>query len=96
VRVIDVGTVPTPVLYFAGAYLGTDAALQVTGSHNPPEYNGFKMSIGGRPFFGDSIQELRGIIETEDFESGRGEAEERPMLDTYVARSPAASRSHAR
>jgi phosphomannomutase / phosphoglucomutase len=85
IDVTDVGTVPTPVLYFAGAYLGTDAALQITGSHNPPEYNGFKMSIGNRPFFGDAIQELRGIMEREDFESGAGEAEEHEILPTYVS-----------
>ncbi len=83
-RVVDVGTVPTPGLYFAGAVLETDAAIQITGSHNPPEYNGFKMSIGGRPFFGDSIQELRALIEAEDFVSGDGSAEETEVLDRYV------------
>jgi len=84
IRVTDVGTVPTPALYFAGAYLEADAAIQVTGSHNPPEYNGFKMSIGGRPFFGDSIQELRALMEAEDFESGNGSYEQHEILQTYV------------
>jgi phosphomannomutase / phosphoglucomutase len=83
-QVIDVGTVPTPVLYFAGAHLGTDAAIQITGSHNPPEYNGFKMSIGGRPFFGASIQELKALIEAGDYEAGEGSFEEQPILETYV------------
>lgn len=84
VDVVDVGTVPTPVLYFAGARLGTDGALQITGSHNPPEYNGFKMSIGGRPFFGESIQELRSIMASGTYESGEGRTERHDILPTYV------------
>jgi phosphomannomutase / phosphoglucomutase len=84
-HVVDVGTVPTPVLYFAGAHLETDAAIQITGSHNPPEYNGFKMSIGGRPFFGDSIQELRALMEAEDWVTGEGSVEELGILETYVS-----------
>jgi phosphomannomutase / phosphoglucomutase len=83
-HVVDVGTVPTPALYFAGAVLETDAAIQVTGSHNPPEYNGFKMSIGGRPFFGDSIQELRELMESDDLVTGSGSFEEHEILPTYI------------
>src|SRR5690606_26948060 len=66
VDVVDVGTVPTPVLSFAGAYLETDGAIQVTGSHNPPEYNGFKLSIAGRSLYGAAIVEIRDLITAED------------------------------
>ncbi|HEV2130367.1 MAG TPA: phosphomannomutase/phosphoglucomutase, partial [Longimicrobiaceae bacterium] len=84
VQVLDVGTVPTPVNSFAGVHLEADAALQVTGSHNPPEYNGFKMSIGGRSFYGEAIQELRSMMERRDFESGSGAVDRVEILDTYV------------
>jgi phosphomannomutase/phosphoglucomutase len=83
-RVIDVGTVPTPVLSFASAHLDTDGAIQVTGSHNPPAYNGFKLSIQGRSLYGDAIQEIRGLIEAEDFVSGAGEVERREMIPEYI------------
>lgn len=83
-RVIDVGTVPTPVLYFAGARLGTDGAVQITGSHNPPEYNGFKMVTGGRSVYGAAIQELRERIGEQRFAAGSGSVERREILDEYV------------
>lgn len=82
--VVDVGLVPTPVLYFAGAYLETAAAAQITGSHNPPEYNGFKLSIGNRSLHGEAIQELRRMIEAEDFVSGAGVEVSEAILPTYV------------
>jgi phosphomannomutase / phosphoglucomutase len=82
--VLDVGTVPTPALSFAAAYWETDASLQVTGSHNPAEYNGFKMAIGGRSLWGDAVQEIRRLIETEDYESGDGEVDTRDVLPIYV------------
>jgi phosphomannomutase/phosphoglucomutase len=84
VDVVDVGTVPTPVQNFAAAYLDTDGGLQVTGSHNPPEYNGFKLSIGGRSIHGEAIQELRSMIEQEDFENGAGSVEQREIIPTYI------------
>jgi len=84
VDVLDVGTVPTPVLYFAAATLESDGGVQITGSHNPPQYNGFKLSIGGRSIYGERIQELRRIIDDEAFEVGEGSWEERPILDAYV------------
>jgi phosphomannomutase / phosphoglucomutase len=84
VDVVDVGTVPTPVLYFASAFLETDGAIQVTGSHNPPDYNGFKMSVRGRSFYGDRIQALRTLMEREDFENGSGDVEHREILPTYI------------
>lgn len=84
-RVVDVGTVPTPALSFAAAHLGTDAAVQVTGSHNPPDYNGFKLTLDGGSLYGDAIQELRRMVEEEDFDSGAGAVEEREILSTYIS-----------
>ncbi len=85
VRVLDVGLVPTPALYFAAHHLAADAALQVTGSHNPPEHNGFKMLTAAGPFFGNSIQNLRERIESGRLSEGRGERVARPILDDYMA-----------
>src|SRR5690625_1625473 len=83
VDVIDVGTVPTPVLYFATVHYETDGGIQITGSHNPPEYNGFKMVVDGRALYGEAIQRLREMIETEDFATGEGAVEERDVLPEY-------------
>src|SRR3954469_18175551 len=69
---IDVGSVPTPALYFAVSALSTDAGLQVTGSHNPPEFNGFKMVLAGEAFHGEEILELWEIIMAERWRSGKG------------------------
>ncbi|MDB4952001.1 MAG: phosphoglucomutase/phosphomannomutase alpha/beta/alpha domain [Gemmatimonadetes bacterium] len=84
VNVTDVGTVPTPVHSFAMHYLQRDGGLQVTGSHNPPQYNGFKMTLAGRSIFGDSIQEIRRMIDESDFETGEGSVDAREMLADYV------------
>lgn len=83
VRVVDVGLVPTPVHSFAVAYLELDGGLQVTGSHNPPQYNGFKMTLGGS-LYGEAIQEIRRMIAEGDYESGEGGVEERDVMDDYV------------
>ncbi|CAN5332252.1 phosphomannomutase/phosphoglucomutase [soil metagenome] len=83
--VIDVGTVPTPVLSFATATLGVQGGLQVTGSHNPPEYNGFKMTLQGGSLYGDAIQELRRMIEEEDFAAGDGAVERREIISDYIS-----------
>jgi phosphomannomutase / phosphoglucomutase len=84
VNVIDYGTVPTPVLYYAAAKEHADGGMQITGSHNPPEYNGFKMIYAGRPVYGDAIQALRARIETRRFEDGSGTLETRDILAEYV------------
>ncbi len=78
------GTVPTPALYFAERVLQVEGAIQITGSHNPPEYNGLKMVVGGEALYGDDIQELRGRIETDDFADGDGRTERVEILDRYV------------
>ena len=62
-HVIDVGIVPTPLVYFAANTLPVDGLAVITGSHNPPEYNGFKMGVGKTTFYGETIQELRKLIE---------------------------------
>ena len=84
VDVVDVGTVPTPVLYYATEKIGTDGGLQITGSHNPPEYNGFKMVIKGRALYGDAIQGLRKRIEGDDFTNGEGKHEKQDIKPTYI------------
>src|SRR5688572_8842718 len=84
VNVVEYGTVPTPVLYYAAAKTNTDGGLQITGSHNPPEYNGFKMIMRGRAIYGDAIQQLRARIETRDFENGAGTHEKRNIIPTYI------------
>jgi phosphomannomutase/phosphoglucomutase len=84
VDVLDVGTVPTPALNFTAAIRETDGAIQVTGSHNPPEYNGFKLGIAGRSLYGDAIQEIRHLIERGDFETGSGSVGTEEILPTYV------------
>ncbi len=68
---VDVGVVPTPVVYYAANTLPVDGLAMITGSHNPPEYNGFKMGVGKTTFYGQTIQELRVLIETNNFETGR-------------------------
>ena len=70
IHVIDVGVVPTPVVYFAANTLPVDGLAVITGSHNPPEYNGFKMGVGKTTFYGETIQQLRTLIEKRDFETG--------------------------
>ncbi|MEE8286243.1 MAG: phosphomannomutase/phosphoglucomutase, partial [Gammaproteobacteria bacterium] len=84
--VIDVGRVPTPVLYFATHYMNTGSGVMVTGSHNPPEYNGLKIMLGGDTLFGDDIQELRKRAEGGDFPSGKGNLQSMEVVDEYVRR----------
>jgi phosphomannomutase / phosphoglucomutase len=84
IDVVDVGLVPTPVLYFASAFLETAGAVQVTGSHNPSEYNGFKLSIQGRSIYGATIQHLRELISRGEFASGQGTVEREAILPTYL------------
>lgn len=85
VDVLFVGTVPTPVLYWSEATFGTDAGVQITGSHNPPEWNGIKMSVGRGSLYGDAIQGLLRRIQESDYAQGRGALAEEEVLDRYVA-----------
>ena len=72
VDVIDIGCVPTPVSYFAAHELGTSSCVSVTGSHNPPDYNGLKMVLAGQTLYGEMIQDLRRRIASADFSHGTG------------------------
>lgn len=83
-HVLDTGLVPTPALYYAVHHLEADAGIQVTGSHNPPEYNGFKMLTARGPFYGKAIRDLYSRLEANDLEEGRGSTEPRPVLDEYI------------
>jgi phosphomannomutase/phosphoglucomutase len=83
---IDVGMLPTPALYLAIHELDVDGGLQVTGSHNPPEFNGFKMVAAGQTLYGADIEELRRLIETDETIEGAGSlAVDDSVLDRYVA-----------
>ena len=86
VDVQRVGLGPTPMLYFATYHLGTDAGLMVTGSHNPPEFNGVKMVMQGRSFFGADIQRLGALASQGDVASGNGDEARIDIMDAYVAR----------
>jgi len=82
----DIGCVPTPVLYFATHYLDTQTGVIVTGSHNPPDYNGLKMVIDGETLSGESIQSLRERIEDARFISGQGNVESVNIAPDYLGR----------
>jgi phosphomannomutase/phosphoglucomutase len=83
--VLDVGMVPTPVLYFSLFSEDLDGGVMITGSHNPADNNGFKICLGKSTIYGDLVQEIRRIAETRDFESGEGASAEREILETYRA-----------
>ncbi|HEY9381618.1 MAG TPA: phosphomannomutase/phosphoglucomutase [Burkholderiales bacterium] len=86
VDVHDVGMVPTPVVYYAAHQLGTGSAVAVTGSHNPPDYNGLKMVIAGTTLSGDEIQALRERIERGEFAKGEGRYIEEDVREAYFER----------
>ncbi|MCC6468508.1 MAG: phosphomannomutase/phosphoglucomutase [Alphaproteobacteria bacterium] len=86
VDVWRVGRGPTPMLYFATRTTGADGGIMVTGSHNPPDHNGFKMMMGKAPVFGEQIQALAKLSDAGDLESGQGKATDKPAFDAYVAR----------
>ena len=83
-NVIDIGMVPTPVLYFALHHFNADGGVMITGSHNPPEFNGFKISQGFHSLYGEKVQELKGLIEVNDFEVGTGITQQQPVLAEYM------------
>ena len=84
--VIDVGRVPTPVLYFATHYLNTGSGVMVTGSHNPAPYNGLKIMLAGDTLFGDDIQRLRQRVESGELVKGDGSLQRMEVVDEYVRR----------
>ncbi|MEY4427636.1 MAG: hypothetical protein RLZZ182_325, partial [Pseudomonadota bacterium] len=89
ISVIDLGAVTTPMLYYVAATRGEQgchSGIQVTGSHNPKDYNGFKMVLAGKAIYGDDIQGLRQRIEAEDYASGEGGLTELNVLPEYTQR----------
>ncbi len=84
--VIDIGMAPTPVAYFAAHHLGCGSCVAITGSHNPPDYNGLKMVIAGGTLWGEDVQELRRRIETRKLSKGNGKRSTANVLDAYVER----------
>lgn len=75
---LDLGVVPTPLTYFAANTLAVDGLAMITGSHNPADYNGFKVGVGRSTFWGQEIQDLRALIEAGDFERARRPGERKP------------------
>lgn len=83
-RVTDIGVCPTPVLYFSIHHLGTEGGIMVTASHNPPQYNGFKICKGLDSVHGRQLQEIREIINKRDFESGDGSRDQTDVIPAYL------------
>jgi phosphomannomutase/phosphoglucomutase len=86
INVIDVGMVATPMLYFAAYHLEAYSGVMVTGSHNPPDYNGLKMMLGAETLAGDAIQRLRLRFESNELASGSGSYERREIVEDYFKR----------
>ena len=86
IDVVRIGLGPTPMLYFAANTLDVDAAIMVTGSHNPPAHNGFKITLRKKPFFARDIVRLGEIAARGQFPRGKGRVTERAVLDAYVVR----------
>ena len=84
--VIDIGRVPTPLVYFACEELGTKSGVMVTGSHNPAEYNGLKIVLAGKTLSGPDFQVLYQRIEQDDFSNGQGTLNEANVVDDYIKR----------
>jgi phosphomannomutase / phosphoglucomutase len=82
--VLDIGMVPTPVSYFALHHLKADGGVMITGSHNPPEFNGFKISLGKHSLYGSKIQKLKALIEAKDFETGSGKIDQISVMEPYM------------
>jgi phosphomannomutase/phosphoglucomutase len=80
----DIGVGPTPLGYWAIQHLKADGGVQITGSHNPPEYNGFKLTLLGRSLHGPDIQKLYKLIDSEAYTDGHGKNAQRPILQAYI------------
>jgi phosphomannomutase/phosphoglucomutase len=86
IDVIDIGQVVTPMTYFAAYHLGTNCSVMVTGSHNPPDYNGLKMVLAGETLAGEAIQRLRERLEGGELATGRGTHTQRDIKEDYLLR----------
>jgi len=85
VDVLDVGMLPTPVLYFSQHNLDVHGAVQITGSHNPPEFNGFKLLIQKETLYGDTIQEIYRRIQAKRFQTGEGKVRSEKVIPAYIS-----------
>src|SRR5579863_7910988 len=83
-KVTDLGIVPTPCLYYSVFHLNANAGVMITGSHNPSDYNGFKVMHGKSTIHGEEIQKIRHIIETQEFRAGEGSVESFDIVTPYV------------
>jgi phosphomannomutase len=84
--VLAIGPSATPMLYFATHHLSADGGIQITGSHNPPDYNGFKFVAHGAPFYGEQIRAIGQMAAAGDWDSGAGTVEQVAVFDAYVDR----------
>ncbi|MBV9743231.1 MAG: phosphomannomutase/phosphoglucomutase [Acidobacteriia bacterium] len=84
-EVHDIGIVPTPVLYYSVFHLAAEGGIMITGSHNPPEFNGFKVVAGASTIYGEAIQEVRRLIEKGDLTTGKGSVAEADLTTPYAA-----------
>jgi len=82
--VIEIGEVPTPILYFALYYYNIGSGIMITASHNPKEFNGFKICLNKSTIYGEELQKLRGIIEEKKFSSGKGSVEKQNIIPAYI------------
>ncbi len=82
-HIYELGMIPTGLSYFSVSHFGYDASICITGSHNPPQYNGFKLHLKDRPFFGAEIQKLKDIILKNNFTSGKGTSEKVDVMTPY-------------
>lgn len=83
-HVVDIGMVPTPLLYFSLHNLDVGGGIQITGSHNPPEFNGFKVCLGKSSIYGPEIQEIKRMAEAKSFEKGEGSTERADVVGPYL------------
>lgn len=82
-KVLDVGVVPTPVFYYSVIHAGAQGGLMITGSHNPSDYNGFKVHLGGTTIYGKEIQQIKHIIDAGNFAEGKGSVEDLDIVAPY-------------
>ncbi|MEE2789148.1 MAG: phosphomannomutase/phosphoglucomutase [Myxococcota bacterium] len=85
IDVLDLGVVPTPLVYFAVHTMSVDGGVSITGSHNPKAWNGFKFCLGQATMFGSQIEEMRVLIEMRDFEEGAGQHARTDLTDAYIS-----------